>query len=278
MKLQDFSIGMRGHDMGENMDEILQNCRSHGLFNLQLAMTKSMTDIDFDVLGYDAAFSEKTNTLLKENNIKLPILSCYIDPICKDDKAREVQLERFRCFLHYAADFSATAVATETGYVPLDTPDDEREKIYVRFIESIKSLLGAATEHNAYIAIEPVATSAVSGPLVMKRVIDELASDRIKVVLDISNLMTEKNYIHQKEIIDEAFSLFGDRITAVHLKDFNFDNGTKDFSVVGEGLLEAKYILSKAYALSRTPDIVLDTTPLALLDRSIENFEKILAE
>lgn len=277
MNINNFTIGLRGHDAGKTFDEMLKNCTAHKINALQFAMPKNMPEIDFDKLGYNADFSKKIYSALSERNISLPILSCYINPIDTDSEALTRQLNRFKAFLHYAKDFCAGAVATETGYVPLDTTEDERKKIYDRFIKSLNYVTDTAKECNVNIAIEPVATSAVSSPYVMKNVIDDIGLDNIKVVLDMSNLMTQDNFTRQREIMDTAFALFPDRITAIHLKDFVFENGAKKYAPLGAGMLDAAYLFGKISALSHFPAIIFDETPLALYEKSLDALENILS-
>ena len=61
----------------------------------------------------------------------------------------------------------------------------------------------------------------------MRRMIDDVQSEKLNVILDISNMMTDENIYEQKKWINESFDLLGDRIKVVHLKDFKIEATNK---------------------------------------------------
>ena len=80
---------------------------------------------------------------------------------------------------------------------------------------------------------------------------------------------------NQKRIIDDAFELFDSRISAVHLKDFDFKDGKRIFELPCRGLLEIKYLLDKISMLDKTPDIILDELPVKCYKQACEELNML---
>ena len=69
----------------------------------------------------------------------------------------------------------------------------------------------------------------------MQRLIDEVASTNLGIILDPTNLIRvdiDKTYL---EIVEEAFECFGEKIVAFHLKDFIIRNQQIFPVAIGEG-------------------------------------------
>lgn len=275
MKFKDIVFALRGHDIGANFEEMLINAEKSGVKKLQLAMTKTINDVDFDVLGYDADFSLKVKNALDAHSLSVAVLGCYINPVDKDEKFREVQLTRFENFIRYAKDLNAAVIGTETGSVG-SLEETHSESNYKSFIASVRRLVKQAEKYDVTVGIEPVASLTIHSPQVMRRVLDDVASDNLGVILDISNMITTENFNLQSKIIDDSFDLLGNKIKAVHLKDFSIENGRKSFAVPGEGLLEIKHIFDRIEELSISPEIVLDECPVSRYNDALNNLKDII--
>ena len=57
------------------------------------------------------------------------------------------------------------------------------------------------------------------------------------------NLISADNYLDQDEVINKAFRLYGDRISAIHVKDFVMKDGQPEFAYVGDGLLHYETLM-----------------------------------
>lgn len=76
--------------------------------------------------------------------------------------------------------------------------------------------------------------------------------------------------------LNDAFDLFGNKIKAIHLKDFSFSENGKSFAIAGRGELMTELIFERINALPHVPEIILDETPLSLYDESISTIKRIL--
>lgn len=136
LHMSDISFGMRGHDLGSNFDEMLSNAEKHNVRTLQFALAKTVSDVDFDAVGYDKALSEKIATALADNGLSVAVLGCYIDPIERNEAQLENNLRRFENFILYAKDFNADVIGTEPGFCG-SLEETRSEENYSFFVSTI---------------------------------------------------------------------------------------------------------------------------------------------
>lgn len=271
--MKNVSYGLRGHDIADSFDDMCRTAKEYGIENLQFALAKTVSSIDFDRIGYDKELSKKIKTELDKSDLKTAVLGCYINPVEQDTHSLGTQLKRFENFIDYAYDFNAGVIGTETGYGNIEYLHSDDN--YRFFLNNMEPVMRKAEDKGLFIGIEPVWTSTIYSPQRMKQMLDDMKSDNLRVILDISNLMSADNYKNQKQIIDDAFELFGSRISTVHLKDFDFKDGKKIFELPCRGLLEIKYLLYKISMLDKTPDIILDELPVKCYKQACEELNML---
>ena len=268
-------FGMRGHDIGDTFEEMLKNATLHGISKLQFAMAKTVSEYDFNEIGYNADVSREIKAKLEEKGLSVSVMGCYINPVERDEAALERNLTLFENFIRYAKDFNAGVIGTETGhYIDLETTHSEEN--YQYFIKNLRRLVAVAEENGVTIGIEPVWAFTVYSPEVMARVLDDINSPNLAVIFDLSNITTTvEDCKNQRAVMDKAFDLLGDKIRVIHLKDFKFEGGKKAFAPAATGDYDVKYLFSKLASLKNKPDIILDETPLAEYEASVKNLAGI---
>ena len=283
MKVNGYDLGLRGHDIAENFSEMCEKATEFEIANLQFALAKTVSEVNFDEVGYDAKLARRIRQELDSRRLKVSVLGCYINPVDSNPDAQKRQLLRFENFIDYAKAFDATVIGTETGYiVTSDSPQrinlekTHSEQTYQLFVKNMKPIVEKAERQGVTVGIEPVAVCPIRSVAVMKRLLDDIPSEHLAVILDMSNIITEENYVKQTAMIDEAFDVLGDKIKVIHVKDFVISGGVKDFAPAGTGLLEIGHIFDRASALAQRPEIILDMTPLYLYRQSVETLMKKL--
>lgn len=272
MQITDYRFGIRGHDISDGFASMCSCAVQNNIKNIQFAMAKTVKEVDFDVLGYDETFAGEINRSLRESNLSIPVLGCYINPVHEDEEKRKTQLRRFEAFIRYAEVFHAGVVGTETGRAI--SPEYTRSKEnYSVFIHNLAALIQLAEEYRVNIGIEPVWRETIYSPRVMAQVINDIQSDNLKVIFDLSNLLNEETIPLQRDVMDEAFQLLGDKITTVHLKDFTVKEGKKQFALPCEGMMDVPNLFEQMSYLKNKPNIILDGTPVSQYHRAIERLE-----
>ena len=267
---------MRGHDFDvKSIEEVANKCAQYGLYGTQLAM--NITVPDYKVGQFTPAYADRIKDIFAKKGVKLAIQSCYINPSCTDVDALESQLLRFEEQLKYARFTGAFAVATETNWVgdKCDAEANNTEHAYQYCVKNLKRLVNTAEKLGVMIAVEGVRVFVINSPKRMKRMLDDLNSPNVVCIFDPINFICKENYKNQDEMIDEAFELYGDRMCAIHLKDFIDDENGFRMALPTEGMLNIKKILT--WVKHNKPDmpIVLEETKELNVEKVMSNIQKL---
>ncbi len=246
-------IGVRGHDFGKmSVEELPKYIKERGFNAIQLAPTKAITGIEeFDDIT-EKVLNESRENFLK-NDVEISVYGCYRDIGLRDKTKRLEEVEIFKRGITHAKILDAKVVGTETSHYPID--GDNREEAYQGLKDSVLRMIEEGEKQGVDVAIEPVFVHTLNSPELTKRLIDEVNSDRLKIIIDAVNLFTVENIVNQKEIITDCFDLFGDKITTLHIKDvsligeedrskINVVNGLFKWEHIGSGIVDYKHILS----------------------------------
>lgn len=245
-------FGIRGHDMGKytisDFSSLIKLIKSLDGECLQLALAKSFTDFQFGKTLLDDKLFQELNQVLEKENIRLSVLGCYINLTNTDENSRLKDLEKFKAHLKFSKKFKTSLVGTETGCYNSEyiyTPLNDTEEAFNLFLDSMKKLISYAELYDTDLAIEGVAKHIIATPEKMKKALDILDSDRLKVIFDPVNFLTINNYINQKEIIKKSFELFGHKIVRIHLKDFIIENDEIKVVPIGKGNFELEFFINE---------------------------------
>ena len=107
-------------------------------------------------------------------------------------------------------------------------------------------------------AVEPVYTHIVSTPERAERMLDELNSDSLMIILDAVNLLGEGNLDRRDEVIREAISRLGDKVALLHMKDYIRKDGELPALACGEGEMDYRELM--AFARARDLSMTLENT------------------
>lgn len=242
------NLGIRAHDLGPtDLDTLIHKLKEYDLKHIQFAIKKSFPDVidTYDKLTPGVA-SYYGDRFAKEG-IKLSILGAYVNIVASDLQQREQALNDFTTHLRLARDFHASMVATETGSVKKGyTEDNFTEEAFLKVIESVKRMVKEAEVFGVTVAIEAGINHPLHTAKLAKRLIDEVNSPNLKIIMDCANLMRPDNHSRQAEVIEEAFELLGDHIIAMHIKDYIIEDNKVKIVPVGTGEMAYEKILAFA--------------------------------
>lgn len=239
-------IGMRAHDLEYDDIEILaEKLKSYDMKRIQLALMKSVKDVQQAGGVFDEKNAEKIKSALSKNGVQVTVLGCYINPVCPDEELRKKEIAKFKENIKYAKAIGATMIGTETGSVSPDGlfhPYNHSEENYQDFLAVMKELVAYARDFGVTVGVEAVTIFTIHSPETMKRFLDDIGYDNVKVIFDPMNYLDIKNYKNQKEIYEEAFRLYGDRIGVIHCKDFVEDGDSLKYVLPTYGGLDYECI------------------------------------
>lgn len=243
------NLGIRAHDFGKaSPEELAMKISGKKFSSIQLALTKAIEGINFGLGSLNPGMAHYICSTFAKADIQIAVLGCYINPVDPDADKRRSQLDRFKEHIRYARDFGCSIVATETGTISDDLGTDSvnyGEEAFNILVESVSELVEEAERFGVFVGIEGVSVHTINTPKRMKRLLDTIKSNNLQVVFDPVNFVNIDNYKNQESIIKESIELFGDRIVAVHAKDFIIANGYKKILPPGKGILNYKMLIEQ---------------------------------
>ena len=121
-------------------------------------------------------------------------------------------------------------------------PENDSDGAWSDLVESMGRALELAEAHDVVLAFEPELANVVDSAGRARRLLDELRSPRLKVVIDPANLFPAGQLPRMREVLDEAFALLGRDVVLAHAKDLSRD-GEAGHEAAGRGVLDYDHYL-----------------------------------
>lgn len=265
--------GIRCHDILENdLYNIARSARENDIEYLQLILEKSVPD--FEVGKFSEEYAQSLKQALGES--KLAILGSYINPSNPDDGELAKELDKFKEKIRYASILNPIAVGTETGIFKVGMTDSEAA--YERVLSSMRELVAYAEKYNVCIAIEGVHCFVINTPQKLKRLVDDLDSDNVRVIFDIGGYLTPDTYMNQDQIINDMFDLLADKICALHIKDYVIENSKFKGVIPTQGIINYKLIADKLVEHGLDVPLISEERGIADAVIGLESINKLMED
>ena len=237
------NITIRGHDLSQvqTIEDLAEKTKEQGIHTLQLALGLSFPEMSSGANEINSGMGNYVKQVLEKQEVSVGILSCYINMIHPDLTIREELLTKFEQYLHYASSFGASMVASETGCVLPEiqyTEENFTDEAFAEAVSVIRRLVKAGEKYQMMVGIEPGLNHPVYSLARVEQLIQAVDSDYLGIILDPTNLITCTNYQEQVQLVEEAFERFGEKICAVHLKDFRVEQEKIVPVNLGDGVIE----------------------------------------
>ncbi|EGP4956314.1 sugar phosphate isomerase/epimerase [Enterococcus faecium] len=237
------NITIRGHDLSQvqTIEDLAEKTKEQGIHTLQLALGLSFPEMSSGANEINSGMGNYVKQVLEKQEVSVGILSCYINMIHPDLTIREELLTKFEQYLHYASSFGASMVASETGCVLPEiqyTEENFTDEAFAEAVSVIRRLVKAGEKYQMMVGIEPGLNHPVYSLARVEQLIQAVDSDYLGIILDPTNLITSTNYQEQVQLVEEAFERFGEKICAVHLKDFRVEQEKIVPVNLGDGVIE----------------------------------------
>lgn len=211
-------IGLRAHDYGKlPLEELFKRISDDGFHAIQLAIPKAIEGVN-SLDDVDEKLLQDIKAAMEKYDISIPVFGCYVELGHRDPVERQKHVDRFLKGMDFAKYLGARCIGSETTNFPLDGSDEERREAFEGLVDSVKQIVKKGEEIGLDVAIEPVVKHTLNTPALAKELYDRVPSERLKFILDLVNLLTAENIHRQDEILEECFTLWGDKVWALHLK------------------------------------------------------------
>ena len=259
------NIGIRLHDtLPGNLKERLAFARAQGFSCAHVALSKVLDDFSMGEAPEKLTdeYALRVRQDFDESGLECAVLGCYLNLADPDPERRARTQEIYKAHLRFAAKIGARVVGTETNANPesrFADPAPQSEEAFRLWLDSLRPVVRCAEETGAVLAVEPVWYHIISTPERAARMLEELPSDNLQIILDAVNLISPEQADRAEEIIKNAVSLLGDRVRILHMKDFVISpEGKMKACACGMGAMRYEQLLS--FAASRSLPMTLENT------------------
>ena len=261
------NIGIRLHDTRPgSLKERLAFAKAQGFSCAHVAISKIRNDFDMKDAPekLTAEYAEQFRRDFEEAGMECAVLGCYLNLADPDPDRRARTQEIYKAHLRFAAMAGARVVGTETFANPASVfadPAPRSEEAFRLFMDSLRPVVRCAEECGAVLAVEPVWYHIVSTPERAARMLEELPSDHLQIILDAVNLISPEAAGRTDDVVRNAISLLGDRVRILHIKDFVLQpDGKMRSCACGLGSMRYGQLLAFA-AEKNLPMTMEDTVP-----------------
>jgi sugar phosphate isomerase/epimerase len=210
-------------------------------YNLACSGLAAMPDEVSDSLAADI------KSAMSATGVTLCALSATYNMIHPDPVERQSGHRRLRVAAKAASEVGIPLITLCTGTRDSEDqwrahPDNGTPEAWRDLFASMETAIAIADQHNIDLGIEPELANVISSAEKAKKLIREMKSPRIRIVLDPANLFEEVSLRDQHKIVSRAIDLLSDRIVMAHAKDRAAD-GT--FTTAGTGVLDYPHFISE---------------------------------
>jgi sugar phosphate isomerase/epimerase len=227
----------------ENLDAI----RNHGLgvvqYNLACAGLPSLPE------RIEPRLAHQIGAAAASRRITLAAVSGTFNMIDPSRERRDAGMRRLGQLAGACALLGTRIITLCTGTRDPDDlwrghPANGRPDAWADLLKAMEQALAIAEEHDLWLAVEPETANVVDSPARARRLLDELGSPRLKIIIDPANLFHVEDLPHQRPILDAAFDLLGPDIVLAHAKDVRVVAGTVHHVAAGTGVLDYAHYLT----------------------------------
>ena len=260
------NIGIRLHDTAPGtLKERLSFARAQGFTcaHIALGMTLegfSMQDAPRQLTPELAA---RVRQDLADAGMECVVLGCYLN-LADPNPQRSAHTQAiYKAHLKAAPLIGARVVGTETYANPesrFSEPAVRSEEAFRLFMDRLRPVVRYAEKVDAILAVEMVYHHIVSTPERAQRMLEELPSDHLQIILDAVNLIGPGHDAEADALIEDAIRRLGDRVQVLHMKDFTVRPNEIHSQACGTGRMRYERLLTLAKK-NDLPMTLEDTTP-----------------
>lgn len=235
-------IGIRLHDTKDlPLPERLDEVNRQGFSCVHLALSKVIKENSVAPEALTPGYAMYLKRLFEEHKLDIAVLGCYLNLANPNTEKLAGIVEKYKAHIRFASLLGCGVVGTETG-----APNEEykhepachSEEALQLFIKNLRPVVEYAEKMGVIFAIEPVWKHIVCNPARARRVLDEINSPNLQIILDPVNLLDISNYENQVRIVEEAIDVLGKDVAVVHIKDYVVKDGDLDSVAAGTGKMD----------------------------------------
>jgi sugar phosphate isomerase/epimerase len=200
--------------------------------------------------GVPARVVDSVRSATSETRVEIAALSGTYNMIHPDPAERARGHARLEALATVASDLSTRLITLCTGTRDPDDqwrshPGNDAPDSWADLLASMEIAVAIADRYDVDLGIEPELANVVNSAEKTRRLIDQIGSPRLKVVLDPANLFETETLDAQRRIVAAAVDRLADRIVMGHAKDRTSQGG---FTAAGKGVLDYRHYFARLKA------------------------------
>lgn len=254
-----------------NLEATLDAVCAHELdcvqFNLACAGLPSMPDL------LEGDLVERVRREIEARGIQMAAVSGTFNMIHPEPAERETGLRRLRVLAAAAGQLGTHVITLCTGSRDRQDmwrrhPDNDAPQAWRDLTVCMSHALQIAEDCGVTLAFEPEVANVVDSARKGRRLLDEMQSDRLKVVMDPANLFHQGELAHMPAVLAEAFELLAGDIIIAHAKDLSHD-GEAGHQAAGTGALDYGLYLRLLRGMGYNGRLILHSLDEAQVDPAV---------
>ena len=215
-----------------SLEGVLDAVAGHGLretqFNMSVAGLSSMPE------EVDPTLADRVREAAARRNVALAAVSGTFNMAHPDEGVRQDGLRRLDVIAGACRRLGTSTITLCTGTRDRENmwrrhPDNTTPEAWRDMLATMQAALETAEERGVTLAFEPEINNVVDSAEKGRRLLDEMRSPRLKVIMDAANLFDAddpaRRLSRSAEILHEAFELLGGDVVIAHAKDVRASGG-----------------------------------------------------
>ncbi len=253
------------------LEGVLDAVVAHGVgvvqFNLSCAGLPNMP------AAIDPAEAAHIRAAFEARGLTMAAVSGTFNMIHPDPAQHRDGLRRLEVLAAACAGLGTGVITLCTGTRDPDNmwrrhPDNDTPQAWADLLDAMSQAVRSAEDASVTLVFEPEVANVVDSARKGRRLLDEMRSPHLKVVLDGANLFHAGELPRMRAILDEAFDLLGPDVVLAHAKDLSHD-GAAGHEAAGTGLLDYDHYLRLLAGLGRDVPLILHSLTEDQVDTAV---------
>jgi len=199
----------------------------------------------------DSAVCRRIREAFHARDLEISAVSGTFNAIDPDVDWRREAIRRVGALCARCADLGTRVVTLCTGtrnpdYMWRHHPDNNTPAAWEEMVVTMRALVEHAERHDVVLAFEPEVVNVVDTAARAAALIEEVASPRLRIVMDPANYFHPQMLPRMTEVLEEVFARVGPYVALAHAKDVRRAEGDREECVrpaAGTGVLDYGFYL-----------------------------------
>ncbi|UXN57484.1 sugar phosphate isomerase/epimerase family protein [Phyllobacterium zundukense] len=179
-----------------------------------------------EVMDYTSLTTVKRD--FEASRVTIPVISGTYNMIAPDPKVVEQGRLGFRVLAEASKALGYSTITLCTGTRNVEDkwkshPDNAGQDAWREFRVELDRLIEIAETYDVTLGVEPEPSNVISSARAARRLLDEVGSERVKIVFDPFNLVDWSKRDHASDTLLRAFDHLADATSIIHAQDMRND-------------------------------------------------------